>query len=68
MRVGVDGPVRLSDWHAEATLSEGIIGGVKWHMANGANRMCSMCSGRQIGTVRGVRCARLQRRVRLGDD
>jgi hypothetical protein len=33
MRVQVDGPVHLSDWHAEATRSEGIIGGMKRHMA-----------------------------------
>jgi hypothetical protein len=33
MQVQVDGPVHLSDWHAEATCSEGIIGGMKRHMA-----------------------------------
>jgi hypothetical protein len=33
MQLQVDGPVHLSDWHAEVTCSEGIIGGMKRHMA-----------------------------------
>lgn len=66
MRVQVDGPVHLSDWHAEATRSEGIIGGMKRHIANGANRMYSMRSGRQIGTVTGVRCGRLSEARAIG--
>jgi hypothetical protein len=39
MHVQVDGPVHLSDWHADTTRSDGIIDGVKWHMANRADRM-----------------------------
>ena len=68
MQLQVDGPVHLSDWHAEATCSEGIIGGMKRHMAKRSESDVFNVLWTAIGTVTGVRCGRLQRRARLGDD